>query len=74
MKREKYVKDKYILDEKDQKILHMLSNDSRLLWKEIGGNLGISANAARRRVLNLIDSGIIKRFTIEIDYDLIEEG
>ena len=70
----KYVKDKYKLDEKDQKILHMLSDDSRLLWKEIGGNLGISANAARRRVLNLIDSGIIKRFTIEIDYNLIEEG
>lgn len=68
------INDKYKLDEKDEKILQMLSDDSRLLWKEIGGNLGISANAARRRVLNLIDSGIIKRFTIEIDYDLIEEG
>ena len=68
------INNKYKLDEKDQKILHMLSDDSRLLWKDIGGNLGISANAARRRVLNLIDSGIIKRFTIEIDYDLIEEG
>ncbi len=67
------VNDKYKLDEKDEKILHMLSDDSRLLWKEIGGNLGISANAARRRVLNLIDSGIIKRFTIEIDYDLISD-
>lgn len=68
------VNDKYKLDEKDQKILKLLTEDSRLLWKEIGGSLGISANAARRRVLNLIDCGIIKRFTIEIDYDLIEEG
>ena len=67
------INDKYKLDEKDQKILHMLSDDSRLLWKEIGGNLGISANAARRMVLNLIDCGIIKRFTIEIDYDLISD-
>lgn len=67
------INDKYKLDEKDQKILHMLSDDSRLLWKEIGGDLGISANAARRRVLNLIDCGIIKRFTIEIDYDLISD-
>lgn len=67
------VDDKYVLDEKDEKILHMLSDDSRLLWKEIGGNLGISANAARRRVLNLIESGVIKRFTIEIDYDLISD-
>lgn len=67
------VNDKYVLDEKDEKILHMLSDDSRLLWKEIGGNLEISANAARRRVLNLIESGVIKRFTIEIDYDLISD-
>lgn len=67
------VNGKYVLDEKDQKILKMLSDDSRLLWKEIGGNLGISANAARRRVLNLIESGVIKRFTIEIDYDLISD-
>ena len=67
------INDKYKLDEKDQKILHMLSDDSRLLWKEIGGNLGISANAARRRVLNLIESGVIKRFAIEINYDLIVE-
>jgi len=67
------INDKYKLDEKDQKILHMLSDDSRLLWKEIGGDPGISANAARRRVLNLIDCGIIKRFTIEIDYDLISD-
>ena len=68
------VNDKYKLDEKDQKILKLLTEDSRLLWKEIGGNLGISANAARRRVLNLIESGVIKIFTIEINYDLIEEG
>lgn len=67
------VNDKYKLDEKDEKILYMLSDDSRLLWKEIGGNLGISANAARRRVLNLIESGVIKRFTIEINYDLISD-
>lgn len=67
------INNKYVLDEKDEKILHMLSDDSRLLWKEIGGNLRISANAARRRVLNLIESGVIKRFTIEIDYDLISD-
>ena len=69
----KYVNDKYKLDEKDEKILHMLSDDSRLLWKEIGGDLGISANAARRRVLSLAESGVISRFTIDINYDLIVE-
>ena len=63
----------YILDEKDHKILKMLTEDSRLQWAEIGANLGISANAARRRVLNLAESGVISRFTIDINYDLIVE-
>lgn len=67
------VNDKYILDEKDQKILKMLTEDSRLQWAEIGANLGISNTAARRRVLNLAESGVISRFTIDIDYDLILE-
>lgn len=67
------VNGKYVLDEKDQKILKMLSDDSRLQWAEIGVNLGISAVAARKRVINLADSGVISRFTIDINYDLIVE-
>lgn len=67
------VNDKYILDEKDQKILKLLTEDSRLQWAEIGTSLGISSVAARRRVLNLADSGVISRFTIDINYDLIVE-
>ena len=67
------VNGKYILDEKDQKILKMLSDDSRLQWAEIGAKLGISAVAARKRVINLADSGVISRFTIDINYDLIVE-
>lgn len=67
------INDKYKLDEKDQKILKMITEDSRLQWAEIGANLGISNTAARRRVLNLADSGVISRFTIDINYDLIEE-
>lgn len=67
------VNGKYVLDEKDQKILKMLSDDSRLQWVEIGVNLGISAVAARKRVINLADSGVISRFTIDINYDLLLE-
>lgn len=64
---------KYILDEKDQKILKMLTEDSRFQWAEIGASLGISSVTARRRVLNLAESGVISRFTIDINYDLIVE-
>lgn len=69
----KGVNGKYILDEKDQKILKLLTEDSRLQWAEIGASLGISSVAARRRVINLAESGVISRFTIDINYDLIVE-
>lgn len=67
------VNDKYVLNEKDEKILYMLSDNGRTQWKEMGDALGVSANAARMRVLRLVRSGVIKRFTIDIDYDKILE-
>lgn len=67
------VNDKYVLSEKDEKILYMLSDNGRTQWKEMGDALGVSVNAARMRVLRLVRSGIIKRFTIDIDYDRILE-
>lgn len=67
------VNGKYKLDDKDEQILKLLTEDSRLQWAEIGASLGISSVAARRRVLNLAESGVISRFTIDINYDLIVE-
>lgn len=51
----------------DRRILEILRADSRKTFVDIGKQLGLSESAVRRRVKNLIRSGIIKRFTLEVD-------
>jgi DNA-binding Lrp family transcriptional regulator len=53
------------LDSVDKKILESLQKDSRKSFVEIASEIRLSESAVRRRVKNLIDSKIIKRFTIE---------
>jgi DNA-binding Lrp family transcriptional regulator len=52
-------------DATDEKIIEYLRNDSRESFVDIGKKLKLSESAVRRRVKNLVDSGTIKRFTIE---------
>ena len=57
------------MDELDQEILMQLKEDSRRSVTEISKAIGRSHSATRVRLGNLIDSGIISRFTIELaDY------
>ena len=53
-------------DKTDEKIIDFLKNDSRESFVDIGKKLKLSESAVRRRVKNLVDSGTIKKFTIEI--------
>ena len=55
------------LDEKDKAILEILKRDSRKSFIDIGNILNMSEAAVRRRIKNLVDKGIIKSFTIEIE-------
>ena len=52
-------------DKTDERIVEYLRNDSRESFVDIGKKLKLSESAVRRRVRNLVDSGTIKRFTIE---------
>ena len=52
-------------DKTDETIIEMLKKDSRQSFVEIGKKLGLSESAVRRRVKNLTDGGIIKKFTLE---------
>jgi DNA-binding Lrp family transcriptional regulator len=54
------------IDETDDKIIHILQTDSRKAFVDIANEIGLSESAVRRRVKNLVDGGIIKRFTIEL--------
>jgi Lrp/AsnC family leucine-responsive transcriptional regulator len=53
-------------DKVDEKIIGYLKEDSRESFVDIGKKLKLSESAVRRRVKNLVDSGTIKKFTLEI--------
>ena len=55
------------LDEKDLKILEILSKNARATYTEIAKEIGLSDVAVLKRVKNLEQKGIIKRYTIKID-------
>jgi DNA-binding Lrp family transcriptional regulator len=54
------------IDDTDEKIIRILQADSRKAFVDIANEIGLSESAVRRRVKNLVDSGVIKRFTIEL--------
>ena len=53
-------------DKIDEKIIGYLKEDSRESFVYIGKKLKLSESAVRRRVKNLVDSGTIKKFTVEL--------
>ncbi len=52
----------------DLTILEMLKENSRRPFVEIAKVLGVSEAAVRKRVRRLEDKGVIKRYTVEVDY------
>lgn len=50
----------------DERILALLAQNSRASFSEIGGKLGLSRTAVKKRIERLCDKGQIRRFTIEI--------
>jgi DNA-binding Lrp family transcriptional regulator len=55
------------IDSLDDKIIGILQSNSRKSFVEIADEIRLSESAVRRRVKHLIDSGMIKRFTIELE-------
>ena len=53
-------------DKTDEKIIEYLKEDARKSFVDIGKKLKLSESAVRRRVKNLVDSGTIKKFTLEL--------
>jgi Lrp/AsnC family transcriptional regulator for asnA, asnC and gidA len=60
------------IDRTDIKILCELRENARMSNSEIAKKLNVTEATVRRRIKNLIEKGIIMRFSIHIDYRLIE--
>ena len=55
------------LSDKDLKILKVLRENARATIRQISKRTGIRPSTVHQRLTKLIDSGAIKRFTIDID-------
>ena len=60
------------IDRTDIRILCELRDNARMSNSEIAKKLNVTEATVRRRIKNLIEKGIILRFSIHIDYRLIE--
>jgi len=56
-----------VLDERDRKILEMISRDGRISFRKIAEELKISDVAVRKRIRRLERMGIIEGFTARIN-------
>jgi DNA-binding Lrp family transcriptional regulator len=54
------------MDETDREIIKILKNDGRATYSDVGEKIGLSEGAVRKRIKALIDSGIIRRFTVKV--------
>jgi Lrp/AsnC family transcriptional regulator, regulator for asnA, asnC and gidA len=60
-----------LLDDVNLKIIDILSRDSSLPFVEIAKQIGISDATVHIRVRRLLAAGVINKFTISVDHDLL---
>jgi len=63
-----------ITDELDKRILEFLREDSRVSLKVIAENTGKPVSTIHERIKKLVKNGILKKFTILIDYGKMGYG
>mgnify|MGYP006306897805 CR=1 FL=1 len=57
------------LDETDRKILEECIRNSRQSYREISRNIGVSPGTVVSRMDDMEDKGLIKKYTIQLDYE-----
>ncbi|WP_053948198.1 AsnC family transcriptional regulator [Halolamina sediminis] len=62
------------LDETDLRIIELLAADARRPYSEIGDDVGLSGPAVSDRIKRLQDSGVLKRFTVDVDRSQLRAG
>jgi Lrp/AsnC family leucine-responsive transcriptional regulator len=56
------------IDEKDLQIIGILSDNARTSLREIEKKVDLSPSSIRLRMERLVEIGVIKRYTLQIDY------
>jgi DNA-binding Lrp family transcriptional regulator len=55
------------MDNLDHRIIDLLRQNGRAGYGDIGGTVGLSTSAVKRRVDRLVSDGVIRGFTIQVD-------
>ncbi len=61
-------------DATDERILRLLVRNARLSWRDVGDEVGLSANAVAQRVKRLETDGWVLGYTAVLDPGLDDEG
>lgn len=62
------------IDDIDLKILELLKEDARMSFQEIAQEIEMTDVTVRRRVKDLLEKGIIKKFTIDVNSQKLGKG
>ena len=62
------------LDAVDERILRLLVRNARATWREVGDEVGLSANAVAQRVRRLEQEGVVRGWTAVLDPALGDGG
>ncbi len=56
------------VDDNDRKIISILSKNARSSLRDIAGVVNLSPSSVRNRMARLVDLGVIKKYTLDVDY------
>lgn len=57
------------VDEKDKKLINILSKNSRLSYREVAKLSGLSTVTVLNRIKRLEDQGVIKKYSVTLDFE-----
>jgi DNA-binding Lrp family transcriptional regulator len=60
------------LDSIDKRIIFALDQDCRLSYQAVADKIGLTANAAKKRIAKLVESGIIDQFLVTPSFAMLE--
>lgn len=56
------------IDDKDRDIIEILSDNARISLRDIKKKVDLSPSSIRNRMERLVEIGVIKRYTVEVDH------
>lgn len=60
------------MDDIDKRIIFQLDSDCRMTYQKMADKLGITATAVKKRVMKLLERGVIDRFITTLNFEMID--